>query len=111
MTHTRSLWRMCTECMMVFPDGIAVLPWMMGGTESIGQATAEKMKGIPAWSVSSRGNFYMRWGFCACGFYRVAKFPAGVIRHYVLPPAAGIRLFARAACRSDQNLQMSSAAG
>ena len=41
---TRSLWRMCTECMMVFPDGIAVLPWMMCGTESIGQATAEKMK-------------------------------------------------------------------
>ena len=69
MTHTRSLWRMCTECMMVFPDGIAVLPWMMGGTESIGQATAEKIKGIPAWRVSSRGNFYMRWGFCAHGFF------------------------------------------
>ena len=41
---TRSLWRTCTECMVVFPDGIAVLPWMLCGTPEIGIATAEKMK-------------------------------------------------------------------
>ncbi len=41
---TRTLWRMCTECMMVFPDGVNVLPWMMCGTNKIGEATAEKMK-------------------------------------------------------------------
>lgn len=40
---TRSLWRMCTECVMVFPDGVNVLPWMVCGTSEIGRATAEKM--------------------------------------------------------------------
>lgn len=41
-THT--LWEMCTECIVVFPDGIGVLPWMLCGTNEIGEATAEKMK-------------------------------------------------------------------
>ncbi len=41
-THT--LWEMCTECIVVFPDGIGILPWMLCGTNSIGEATVEKMK-------------------------------------------------------------------
>ena len=41
---THSLWEMCTECIVVFPDGVGVLPWMLCGTNEIGQATAEKMK-------------------------------------------------------------------
>lgn len=41
-THT--LWEMCTECIVVFPDGVGVLPWMLCGTSEIGKATAEKMK-------------------------------------------------------------------
>lgn len=41
---THSLWEMCTECIVVFPDGVGVLPWMLCGTNSIGEATAEKMK-------------------------------------------------------------------
>ena len=41
---TRTLWQMCTECIVVFPDGVNVLPWMLCGTNEIGQATAEKMK-------------------------------------------------------------------
>ena len=41
-THT--LWQMCTECIVVFPDGVGVLPWMLCGNNSIGEATAEKMK-------------------------------------------------------------------
>ncbi|MCR5611593.1 MAG: rhamnulose-1-phosphate aldolase [Clostridiales bacterium] len=41
---TRTLWRMCTECVIVFPDGVNVLPWMLCGTNEIGEATAEKMK-------------------------------------------------------------------
>ncbi len=41
-THT--LWQMCTECIVVFPDGVGILPWMLCGTESIGFATANKMK-------------------------------------------------------------------
>ncbi len=41
-THT--LWQTCTECIVVFPDGIGVLPWMVCGTNEIGRATAEKMR-------------------------------------------------------------------
>ena len=40
---TRTLWRMCTECIVVFPDGVNVLPWMVCGNNAIGEATAEKM--------------------------------------------------------------------
>ena len=41
---TRTLWQLNTECIVVFPDGIGVLPWMVCGTNEIGEATAEKMK-------------------------------------------------------------------
>lgn len=41
---TRSLWRMITECMMVFPDGVGVLPWQLCGTNEIGIDTARKME-------------------------------------------------------------------
>lgn len=41
---TMALWRMETECIVVFPEGVGVLPWMLCGVPSIGEATAEKMK-------------------------------------------------------------------
>lgn len=44
VAFTRTLWQMCTECVVVFPEGVNVLPWMLCGTNEIGQATAEKMK-------------------------------------------------------------------
>ena len=40
-THT--LWEMCTECIVIFPEGIGILPWMLCGNNDIGYATAEKM--------------------------------------------------------------------
>ena len=40
---TRSLWEMITECLVVFPDGVSVLPWMVAGTVELGLASAEKM--------------------------------------------------------------------
>lgn len=46
-TLTRALWEMSTECLVVFPDGIGVLPWMVPGTASIGGATAELMQKHP----------------------------------------------------------------
>lgn len=51
LTHT--LWEMCTECIVVFPDGVGVLPWMVCGNNEIGQATAEKMKEfrLVVWSL------------------------------------------------------------
>lgn len=42
LTHT--LWEMCTECIVVFPEGVGVLPWMLCGNNEIGEATAAKMK-------------------------------------------------------------------
>lgn len=41
---TRTIWGTCTECIIVFPDGIGILPWMVCGNNEIGIATAEKMK-------------------------------------------------------------------
>ena len=41
---TRTLWQMETECIVVFPEGVGVLPWMLCGTNEIGEATAEKMQ-------------------------------------------------------------------
>jgi rhamnulose-1-phosphate aldolase len=41
---TRALWRMETECIIVFPEGIGVLPWMLCGTDEIGRATEKKME-------------------------------------------------------------------
>lgn len=41
---TRTLWQMGTECVVVFPDGVNVLPWMLCGTSEIGRKTAEKMR-------------------------------------------------------------------
>lgn len=41
---TRTLWQMCTECLVVFPEGVSILPWLVPGTTEIGEATAAKMK-------------------------------------------------------------------
>ncbi|WP_058962072.1 rhamnulose-1-phosphate aldolase, partial [Type-E symbiont of Plautia stali] len=40
---TRLLWEGSTECLVVFPDGVGILPWMVPGTDQIGQATADAM--------------------------------------------------------------------
>ncbi len=41
---TRKLWKSNTEAVVVFPEGVGVLPCMICGTTEIGEATAEKMK-------------------------------------------------------------------
>lgn len=43
VTFTRTLWQMCTECLVVFPEGLGILPWMVPGTDAIGRETAKKM--------------------------------------------------------------------
>jgi len=37
---TRALWEGSTECLVVFPEGVGALEWMVPGTDSIGDATA-----------------------------------------------------------------------
>lgn len=41
---TKTLWKMSTECLVVFPEGIGIIPWIVPGTNEIGEATSEKMK-------------------------------------------------------------------
>lgn len=41
---TIALWRMITEGVVVFPDGVGLVPWCVCGTAEIARATNEKMK-------------------------------------------------------------------
>jgi rhamnulose-1-phosphate aldolase len=41
---TRELWEMATECPVVFPDGVGVVPWMVPGGRDIAVETSELMK-------------------------------------------------------------------
>ena len=41
---TRELWEMATECPVVFPAGIGVVPWMVPGGRDIAVVTSELMK-------------------------------------------------------------------
>lgn len=43
---TRELWEMATECPVVFPDGVGVVPWMVPGGRDIAIATSELMKNM-----------------------------------------------------------------
>ena len=40
---SKTLWKMCTECIVVFPEGIGIIPWMIPGKKEIGIITAEKI--------------------------------------------------------------------
>ena len=41
---TKSIWSTCTECTVIFPEGIAVLPWMVSSSPELGYVSAEKFK-------------------------------------------------------------------
>ena len=41
---TRELWEMATECPVVFPAGLGVVPWMVPGGRGIAVATSKLMK-------------------------------------------------------------------
>lgn len=42
--YTLPLWKILTESVIVFPDGVGVVPWQLPGTEAIGLATAKKLE-------------------------------------------------------------------
>lgn len=54
---TREIWEMITECPIVFPAGIGVLPWMVCGSADIAYATGEKIKKYDAVIWSHHGIF------------------------------------------------------
>ena len=41
---TRELWESATECPVVFPDGVGVVPWMVPGGKDIAVATSKLME-------------------------------------------------------------------
>ena len=43
-TFSRVLWESMTECPVIFPEGVGVVPWMVPGSADIAKATSELMK-------------------------------------------------------------------
>ncbi len=41
---TRTMWSLNSECVLVFPEGLGMLPWMVCGEGEIGPETARKME-------------------------------------------------------------------
>ena len=54
---TRALWQSATECPVVFPGGVGVVPWMVPGGAEIALATCEKMKEFDAVVWAHHGLF------------------------------------------------------
>ena len=54
---TRVLWQSATECPVVFPGGVGVVPWMVPGGAEIAQATSELMKEFDAAVWAHHGLF------------------------------------------------------
>lgn len=54
---TRELWEMMSECPIIFPEGIAVLPWLVPGGRDIAVATSTLMKDYNAVLWAHHGVF------------------------------------------------------
>lgn len=54
---TRALWKSATECPVVFPGGVGVVPWMVPGGSEIALATSELMKEYDAAVWAHHGLF------------------------------------------------------
>lgn len=44
---TRAIWEGSTECLVVFPEGIGTMPWLVPGTDQMGDATARLLAKRP----------------------------------------------------------------
>jgi len=56
-SFTKTLWKLATECIVVFPEGLGILPWMICGNFEIGRATAEKLKDFKTFIWTAHGIF------------------------------------------------------
>lgn len=56
-TFTRALWKAMTECIIAFPEGVGVVPWMVPGGRAIAQASAEQMEHFAAVIWAQHGLF------------------------------------------------------
>ena len=57
---SKLLWQSHAECVVVFPQGIEFLPWIMAGSLDLGKATAEAIsrRNLAVWQFH---------GICSCG--------------------------------------------
>lgn len=64
-TITRALWKVMTECIIAFPKGVGVVPWMVPGGSEIAVATSELMKTYDA----------VIWGSTGCSARALISIP------------------------------------
>lgn len=43
LKFTKTLWSICTECIILLPEGIGLMPWMVCGNRKIGEESALKL--------------------------------------------------------------------
>jgi len=57
---SKLLWQSHAECIVVFPQGVEFIPWLMAGSIELGKATAEAMtrRNLAVWQFH---------GICGCG--------------------------------------------
>lgn len=60
---SRKLWEMATECPVVFPQGVGVLPWMIPGGKEIAKKSSELMEKYNAVIWAHHGLFSSGEGF------------------------------------------------
>ena len=79
---TRALWKTMTECVMVFPEGVGVVPWMVPGGVEIARATSEKMRAHAAVVWALHGLFCSGATFDATlGLAQVVEKAAQIYRY------------------------------
>lgn len=54
---SRALWKAMTECVVVFPEGVGVVPWMVPGGNEIAKETSKQMKMYSAVVWAQHGMF------------------------------------------------------
>lgn len=86
-TWTRALWKCMTECVIVFPQGVGVVPWMVPGSAAIAQASAQLMAQYDAVVWTQHGMFVSG-----------NSFDAAFGMMHTIEKAAGLYLAARQAC-------------
>lgn len=88
---TRTLWKCMTECILFFPEGVGVLPWMIPGGMGIARASADMLRYHPA-CVWTQHGLFSAGSDCEDAF--------GLARS--IEKTAEIYLKARAACGGEQ---------
>lgn len=85
-TWTRILWKSMTECVIIFPQGVGLVPWMVPGGAAIAEATAELMERYDAVVWTQHGMFVSG-----------NTFDAAFGMMHTIEKSAGLYLAARAA--------------